>query len=138
MFDLSYYFKFLSSSSLSLRGLFPKFVNCTVSCPFPANMTTSPSLAISHANLMANVLSGMRKRFFPPSWTRPCCLFFTFIVNCSRISSLFSVSGSSSVAIRISLYLSAISHMIGLLVLSLFPGAPKSVINLPGHFILLR
>ena len=125
-------FKFFITSSLSLHFLFPKFVNCTVSCPFPANITISHSLAISQANLMANVLSGIVKRFFPN------CLFFTFMVNCSRISSLFSVSGSSSVAIRISLYCPAISHIIGLLVLSLHPGAQKSVISLPVHFILLR
>ena len=123
---------FFITSSLSLHFLFQKFVNWTVSWPFHANITTSFSLAISHANLIAKVLSGMMKKSFPR------VLFFTSMVSCSRISSLFSVSESSSVAIRISLYWSAIFHIIGLLVLSLHPGAPKRVISLQAHFIRFR
>jgi hypothetical protein len=48
--------------------------------------------------------------------------------------SLFSVSGSSSVKITISEYLTAISHIIGRFSLSRFHGAQQIVISLQFHF----
>jgi len=115
---------------LSDHFLVPKFVYCIGSCHFPASITISHGLAICVANLIANSLSGMINNS-----SHACIsIFWISFVSSFSIASLFSVSGSSSVAIAISAYFWAIFHISGLLVLSLFPGAPNTTISFQFHF----
>jgi hypothetical protein len=81
---------------------------------------------------MANFLSGMMKKSLPKVF------FLMSAVSSFSIENLFSVSGSSSVAIIISENSSTTDHIIGLLDLSLKPGAQKTVINLFVHLMLER
>jgi len=90
----------------------------------------SPGLAISVANFIANFLSGIINISSHTGMSVFCISFVSSFI----IVSLFSVSGSSSVAIAISAYFQAIFHISGLLVLSLFHGAQKTRINLFSHF----
>jgi hypothetical protein len=125
--------RFFINSSLSLRFLVQKFVHCIGSCHLPASITISPGLAISVANLIDSCLSGITNKFFS-------LLFVISIsfVSCLMIESLFSVFGSSSVAIAISEYSRQILPISGLFVLSLLPGAQKTRINLPFPFKVLK
>jgi len=81
-------------------------------------------LAILWANLTAASLSGTIQKSSQNS------LFIHFLTS-SSILNLSSLSGSSSVKMIISEYLSTISHIFGLLSLSLIHGAQKTVIILP-------
>ena len=110
----------------SFHALRHRLVNCICSCHFPVQMTISPALAWEIAVLIAYSLCGMTRYQSDSVCYMPC------IISAS-ILYLSSVSGSSSVKIARSLYLSAIFAISGLLYLSLLPVAPQTTIRRCGH-----
>ena len=133
VFKITLFWEFRSSIniSLSLRLRFQKFVSWTCSCHFQHETTTSFLFAISVANCSAYFLSGIMKTLFFAEYHYSWMVFESWF----KILSLFSLSGSSSLKMIISAYLTAMSHIIGRLSLSRFHGAPHLALSLQSHFV---
>jgi hypothetical protein len=93
----------------------------------------SPGFAILVANFIAKYLSGIMCNFFFISGST--CMS---CVSCFKMLNLFSVSGSSSVAITTSANFHHNLPISGLFNLSLFHGAPNTKMSLLSHFNLCK